>query len=177
MANRTKFNEYIDPDTLPTFLREMADAIEQGGTERFECVDDLRKFKLEGKVEFGQMKIKGKFKSDKECASEEITREGESTAPAKPKYKDLKKRMRSSFKLLLKTIHDGVMPPEEAVVSFLEDSELMVSYPGYGDEFYASYTEACEAFKAAYEAKDLDKMHETIDVLIHEKSRCHAKYD
>jgi XXXCH domain-containing protein len=53
----------------------------------------------------------------------------------------------------------------------------MVSYPGYGDEYYESYIKACEAFKAAFESGDVAKMHETIDVLVHEKSRCHAKYD
>lgn len=177
MANRVKFNEYVDPQTLPDYLRELAQAIEQGGSERFDCVEDLQKFKLSGKIEFGKLKIKGKFKSATECASEEITEEAASIPEAKPKYDVLKKRMKSSFKLLLKTIHDEEMPPEEAVRSFLEDSELMVTYPGYGDEYYESYTNACQAFKTAYEAGDMEKMHEAIDVLIHEKSRCHAKYD
>jgi len=85
--------------------------------------------------------------------------------------------MRSTFKMLVNMIHDGTVPPREAVDSFLDDSALMITYPGYGDEFYESYATACAAFKTAYEAADIEKMHETIDVLVHEKSRCHAKYD
>lgn len=95
----------------------------------------------------------------------------------KPRYSVLKKRMRSSFKMLLKMIHESQMPPAEVVKSFLEDSALMVTYPGYGDEFYDQYTEVCEQFRTAYEAQDMDAMHTAIDALIHEKSRCHAKYD
>lgn len=180
MPNGPKISRYIEPDELPAFLRELADAIENGGQGDLACIEDMAKFKIRGKAEFGQVKVKAKFKTSSECRDEAIAEEAEATGEAtvpKPKYSTLKKRMRSSFKLILKMVHDGEMPNDEAVKSFIEDSALMVTYPGYGDEFYDQYTVVCDRFEKAYEAKDMDAMHAAVDELIHEKSRCHAKYD
>lgn len=178
MPSGTKISKYIELSELPSFLRDLADAIEQGGNTEFDCVDDLAKFKIKGSNDFGKLKLKASFKTNAECkGTEAIINEDGSVVPTKPKYKDLKKRMRASFNLLLKMIHDNEMPPDEAVQSFLDDSALMVTYPGYGDEYYDEYIKVCDTFRAAYEAKDLARMHEAIDALVHEKSRCHAKYD
>ncbi|QGY41931.1 GAK system XXXCH domain-containing protein [Pseudodesulfovibrio cashew] len=175
MGNETKISRYVDQAELATFLRDLADAVESGGKDEFACVDEFSKLKISIKNEFGQLALKAKFKSALPC--DEPGAKTGSGEPAKPKYKQIKKRMRSSFKMLVKLIHEGEAPPEEAVRSFLEDSALMVTYPGYGDEYYESYSQACEAFKDAFESGDVDRMHETIDVIVHEKSRCHAKYD
>jgi XXXCH domain-containing protein len=137
-------------------------------------VDDFRKIKIAVKNEYGQIGLKAKFKAAKPCAPDVVGEDGEIV---KPKYKDLKKRMRSSFKMLVKMAHDGVMPPKEAVDAFLADSALMVTYPGYGDEYYESYSNACAELKTAFESGELARMHAAVDTLVHEKSRCHAKYD
>lgn len=180
MGNESKISKYLEFKDLPAFFRDLADAIEKGGSEEFACAEDFAKFKISGKNEFGQVAIKAKFKSAKECTADEameVVEDGVPATPAKPKYKSLKKRMKSSFKMIHRMIHDGQVPPKEAVDSFLADSVLMVAYPGYGDEYYDDYTVSCEAFKAAYESGDIARMGETIDVISHEKSRCHAKYD
>lgn len=175
MSNGTKIFKQIDPQNLPAVFRELADALEKGGEGEFACVDDFKKFKISGKLEFGQVVVKMKFKTEQECAA--ALEEGEEPgAPGKPSYKSLKKRMKSSFRMLVKMIHDGQVPPEAAVESFLEDSELMVSYEGYGDEFYASYAQVCETFRQAYASGNVDEMHKAVDKLVHEKARCHAKY-
>ena len=174
MSNDMTISKYLDPKELAAFFRELADAVENGGHDEFACVDDFRKIKIGVKNEYGQISLKAKFKAAKPCAEEPV---GEDGQPAKPKYKDLKKRMRSSFRIVLKMIHDGSVPPEEAVNAFLADSALMVAYPGYGDEYYESYTAVCAEFKAAYESGDLERMHAAVDALVHEKGRCHAKYD
>lgn len=175
MGNGTKIYKQVEQKDLPAFLRELADALEHGGTDEFACVDDFKKFKVSGEAEYGQVRLKLKFKTEQECASP-FADEGEPGAPLKPRYKDLKQHMKSSFRMLVKMIHDGDAPPKEAVDSFLKDSELMVSYTGYGDEFYETFTKACADFKAAYDSGDIAQMHTTIDVLVHEKGRCHAKF-
>lgn len=177
MSKGPKIIKHIEADGLPAYLRELAAAIESGSSEDFACIEDIEKFKIGGKLEFGKLKLKVKFKTSAECREEEVSEGADTTSDGKPKYSVLKKRMRASFNLILKTVHDGEMPPDQAVVSFLEDSALMVTYPGYGDEFYAHYTAVCDRFRSAYEAKNLEAMHEAVDELIHEKSRCHAKYD
>lgn len=169
MDNKSKIKKYIPHSELPNFFRELADAIEKGGNEKFACAEDFKQLKISAENDFGTICVKAKFKSASECVDTEIISELKSDTPIKPEYKVLKQRMKNSFKLLIKMIHDGDMPPREAVESFLDDSDLMISYPGFGDEFYSEYAKACEAFKASYDAQDMQRMHETLDVIIHEK--------
>ncbi|WP_419787161.1 GAK system XXXCH domain-containing protein [Pseudodesulfovibrio sp.] len=177
MGNNIKIQKYLDNKGLADFLRELADAVENGGKGELACLEGFREIKVGIKDEYGQLKLKAKIKPAGVCEEPETEAGENGEATGKPKYKSLKKRMKTSFRVLVKMVHDGQMPPKDAVEDFLADSALMVTYPGYGDEFYQSYTDACMAFKAAYEAGDLAKMHDTVDVLVHEKSRCHAKYD
>jgi XXXCH domain-containing protein len=175
MGNDTKIDRYTDTQGLAAFLRGLADAVEQGGGDEYACVNDFKKMKISVKREFGQIALKAKFKSASQCSAEEG---GVEAVPGGlPRYKSLKKRMKESFKIIFTMIHDGTMPPDEAVLSFLADSALMVTYPGYGDEFYPAYTEACRAFEAAYKAGDMARLNETVDALAHQKGHCHAKYD
>lgn len=172
MSNDMTIGKYLTAEELAAFFRQLADAVENGGRDEFACVDDFRKIKISVKNEYGQISLKAKFKSAGPCAPED----GDG-GTAKPKYKDLKKRMRGSFKILVKMVHDGAFPPREAVDAFLADAALMVTYPGYGDEYYESFTSVCAEFKAAHDSGDLAGMHAAVDKLVHEKSRCHAKYD
>ena len=181
MADDLKFEKYIDEKELAGFFRGLADALENGGKDEFECVDDFKKMKLSVKNEFGQISLKAKIKTNKPCETaaqaEPQTDEAGEVVPAKPKYKALKKRMKGSFRMIFKMIHDDQLPPQEAVDSFLEDSILMCTYPGKGDEFYPQYLAACEDFKKAYEAKDMAALNETVDALSFQKGHCHSKYD
>jgi len=175
MGNETKIDKCLDKQELIAFLRDLAEAVEHGGKDEFACVDDFRKLKLSVKNEFGRFSLKARFKSAAECSAEELAEGADESG--RPRYKSLKKRMRSSFRMILKLIHEGQVPPEAAMRSFLDDSALMVTYPGYGDEYYEEYTRSCEALRTAFEAGNLEAMHAAIDVIAHEKSRCHAKYD
>ena len=178
MGSDTKVTKHMEMRELPAFFRILADALERGGDAEFPDLGAFRKFKISGRHEFGQVSVKVRFKSAQECCSGDDDGVcGEPCVPGMPKYSHLKKRMKNSFRLIFKTIHDGQMPPAEAVKSFLADSELMITYPGYGDEYYAQYAEVCAAFRAAFESGDMDAMGATVDAIAHEKNRCHAKYD
>ena len=176
MSDDFKLSKYVDQKGLADFFRSLADAVEKGDADEFACIDDFKKIKIGIKNEFGQINLKARIKGGKTCEPPLEGEAGEGTR-AKPKYSTLKKRMRSSFKMLVNMIHDGNVPPREAVEAFLADSALMVTYPGYGDEYYESYTAICANFKAAFDSGDIEKMHAAVDALVHEKSRCHAKYD
>ncbi|AMK12730.1 MAG: GAK system XXXCH domain-containing protein [Pseudodesulfovibrio sp.] len=174
MSDDATISRYLESRELAEFFRNLADAVENGGQGELACVEDFSKIKIRVKKEYGQINLKAKFKTAAPCVPAVDSETGE---PAKPKYKDLKKRMRGSFRILVKMIHDGSVPPAEAVEAFLADSALMVTYPGYGDEFYEQYTAVCDEFRAAYASGDIERMHAAVDALVHEKSRCHAKYD
>ena len=178
-----KIDKFLKEDDLPEFFRQLADALENGEGGELFCAEDFRKLKITAKREYGQVSLRAKIKSTSECKSEDLEYlDGEElvpaqeAAPGKPKYRALKKRMGSSFKVLFKMIHQGKMPPREAVEEFMADSKLMVSYPGYGDPYYDQYMAACDDFAAAYEAGDLARLNETVDALVHQKGHCHAKY-
>lgn len=175
MGKEVKIEKYMDRSDLVAFFREVADAIEGGNNEELVCFEDFRKIKISIKNEFGQIAVKAKIRQEKECSTSD---EGsDAQGETKPKYKDLKKRMKRSFKMIFNMIHDGTLPPAEAVESFLIDSELMVAYPGYGDEYYEEYTKACAEFAEAYKAEDLERLKPAVDELANQKGRCHAKYD
>lgn len=92
------------------------------------------------------------------------------------KYSKLKKRMKKTFKVIKTNLSQDQLPPKEAVDSFLDDSDTMVCYPGYGDEFYLNYTKIVRSFTKAWEKKDLAALRNTAEALDESKSQCHDKY-
>lgn len=188
MSGECRIERYMPRQALPDFLRELADAVEQGGGEgEFESVGGFSKLKLSARNEFGQLSVKMKVKPPKTSrTARPFSASPESAAPeaegvpeseiAKPRYKSLKKRMKSSFKMIVKMLHQGQTPPAEAVASFLADAEVMTTYPGMGEEFYPDFTRACLEFSEAYASGDPLRMGAMADELAHQKARCHAVF-
>lgn len=170
-----KIDRFLKKEEVPDFLRELAEAMENGEGD-LGCASEFRKIKVRVKDEYGQVSLRVKIKSADECAPGfEEDAEG-SAKSSRPRYKDLKDRMGDSFKVIFKMIHQGKVPPRAAVEEFLEDSRLMVTYTGYGDPYYDVYIEACDVFARAYESGDIVELNKAVDVLVHQKGHCHAKY-
>jgi XXXCH domain-containing protein len=183
MSREAKIEKYVKPEEVPVFLRSLADAIEnvaEGENAYLSVIEGFQRLKMSIKNEFGQTSIRVKAKPPKlKEQPDELPAETDedSVLEGKPAYKKLKKRMKSAFKLIFKTIHEGNLPPDEAVKQFIEDSRLMVTYEGYGDEYYEEYSNAVDNFEKIYQSEDLEKMHEACDALNNIKAHCHAKYD
>lgn len=183
MGKETKIEKYINPDEVPAFLRSLADAIENGAEGEnayLSVLEGFERLKLSVKNEFGQTCVKIKAKPPKihKDALESPEGEGEDgQAETKPSYKKLKKRMKSSFKMIFKMVHDGNLPPAEAVEQFIADSRLMITYPGYGDEYYEEYGNAVDEFEKIFAEGNVEQIHEACDKLNSIKAHCHAKYD
>jgi len=92
------------------------------------------------------------------------------------KYSSLKKRMQKYFKALRESVANGAMPSREIVAVFLEDSEKMVEYQGYGDEFYPEYVMVCAKLREAVDADDLQLVASVVEELAQAKKRCHDVY-
>lgn len=176
MSEDYKLIQQMNRKDVADYLRTLADSLDVGGRDEFACLDDFHKIKVKIKNDYGQLTLKASIRSTRPCEPPRYNENGEQVE-VKPGYSDLKKRMRSSFRVLVNMIHDGKTPPREAVDDFLADSALMVTYPGYGDEYYDEYIRVCDQFRDAYESGDMDRMHAAVDALVHEKSRCHARYD
>ncbi len=96
--------------------------------------------------------------------------------PAKPKYKALKKRMKSTFGRIGDSLAEDRLPDGETVTAFLTDSKLMVTYPGYGDPFYGDYSEACRRLASAFDDRRWGAFKEAYLALRRLKSDCHDRF-
>jgi len=163
------------------FFREMADCIEgkefQNKVLPKDDISGFKKIKIEAKKEekdiFSlKMKIKCKDKSEK-IGKIFVT---DSNIKKRPSYKDVKKRMKKSFKEISHSLTKDSFPSEEIIKLFLSDSELMISYPKDGDEYYADYERACNELKESFEKRDLDSCKTKCYELNQIKTVCHNKY-
>jgi XXXCH domain-containing protein len=166
--------KYMSREDLPGFFREFADALEGGSGDEFACAETFAKLKIRVREEYGRFSVRVKFKPAGDC--DQPVPASQAAAAPRPGYSTLKKRMKQSFGMIFKMIHQGELPPREAVDDFLAQSALMVTYEGYGDEAYDDYARACAEFSAAYEAADMDALNRTVDLLVHQKAHCHARH-
>ena len=195
-----KFKSQMDRPQLAALLRQVADALEGRDAIDLKPLDgafkEFSKASLKIKQKADRLAVKIKVESPSmippasASAYPESDKAPANPAPhhrvadsagltkekAKPKYKDLKKSMKSSFKHIRESLAANQVPAPEIVESFLHDSKLMISYPGNGDEHYQAYFEACSRFSAAYVTGDLAALKEHTEVLNQIKSDCHKRY-
>ena len=93
-----------------------------------------------------------------------------------PRYKSLKKRMKSSFKLIVMSLRAGQIPTPDAVASFIADSRVMIRFPGKGDAFYPAYDAEVDRFAAAAAAGDVAAMTASAAALDRMKKECHSRH-
>ena len=170
----SKISKIVTPEELATAFRELADSLEGKDAAGMPDLKDFSKIKIGVKNDYGQITLKVKVKSEACEVCEECGEPLAGPGPeGKPKYKSLKKRMKSSFKVISSAVNQAVMPPQAAIEAFIADSRLMITYPGYGDEFYAAYDKAVDDFETAVAAGDMAAMHAAVHELNHQKSVCH----
>ncbi|MBU1612444.1 MAG: GAK system XXXCH domain-containing protein [Proteobacteria bacterium] len=171
MKHDTILGKLISREELPSFFRQLADALETGVADgEFVCVEDFAKLKISVSNDYGQLILKMKTSSREPCAPEaEI-------APTPVDFKSLKKRMKASFGLIFKLLHAQRMPPKDAMTSFLADSARMITLPGHGDEDYPDYARACDGLAAAFATGDLEAVTQAAHEIASLKGHCHSRY-
>ena len=194
-----KFKKKMDAAELAALLRDIADQLE--GSEKInnhalsQAFIDFNKASLKLKRKSDSLSVKVKVetqpqldessKTDIRPATKAIARPTTDKVPEpsytsdkieKPKYKTLKKRMKSSFKLIREALESNQMPMAAILESFIRDSELMVTYPGYGDEYYEAYRNLCSRFSEACSKGDLGALKSLTIELNQMKSDCHKRY-
>jgi XXXCH domain-containing protein len=183
MGKGKKYQEVMTSVQAADFLRTLANQLEGkesvGEEPLIERLGDLRKFSISFKrdVESDQISVKMKSKYYPyviEGAKEEIV--SETDTRTKPKYTDLKKRMKESFKEVFKSLSTGAFPSEQAVDSFLNGARLMVTYPDRGDEHYEAFSNACAQLQEAFVKRDLAQCQEISKELNRMKTECHSDH-
>jgi XXXCH domain-containing protein len=95
---------------------------------------------------------------------------------AERKYRPLKKRLKKTFKKIKGCLERNELPPHSLIDEFMAEASVMVSYPGFGDEHYQDFTEACVALKKASDAKDLGLFAERLTHISRLKKECHQRF-
>ena len=92
------------------------------------------------------------------------------------RYKDLKKRMKQTFKHIGLALAAGQAPDAGVLADFIADSRRMTTYPGQGDAFYPAYNAAVDRLEAAATSGDLAAMTKTVAALGRMKKECHSRH-
>ena len=95
---------------------------------------------------------------------------------AEQKYRPLKKRLKRSFKKLKERVEKNELPPRDIIENFMAEAAVMVSYPGFGDEHYQDFKEACAALRKASEAGDFALFSEKLSNISRLKKECHGRF-
>jgi XXXCH domain-containing protein len=178
MGSREKITELIVTEhQAAEFLRELADKFDRTPIKEENWLGadltDFRKIKINIEKERGRIFLAVKIKSADQPKAKPLS---ENKTGKLPDYKKLKKRMKNTFKEIRRHLSDGVLPSAKMTEIFFRDSELMVTYPNCGEEYYAEYKKCCAEFQNAFERGDLAACRTKSEEISRIKSDCHKKY-
>jgi len=78
------------------------------------------------------------------------------TGDETPSFKELKKRLKTSAKYIQQSLERHILPPSEAVDSFLNDAKEMSEHIQGAPDDYAAFINLCAVFKDAIDSEDKD---------------------
>lgn len=176
MAPKLKHNWKLSRSEAADLMRKLADTLEQDSDDLSEygiSLAELVKFKI--KVDLGQddtLEVKFTGKGLKVCGADDSCGSG----VVCESYSKLKKRMQVYFKAMRESVARAEMPSREIVSVFLSDSETMMTYSGYGDEFYPAYADLCVRLRTAFDEENLAETTSLVNEMAQAKKTCHARY-
>ncbi len=96
---------------------------------------------------------------------------------AEHKYRPLKKRLRGFYNKIKAALNRGTLPNSAILSDFMALTQIMVSYPGFGDDYYDYFRKSCLAFEKACRENDLSKAQEAFSTIMQLKHDCHHRDD
>lgn len=184
MKKETKIEKTLDAAQVAEFLNCLGMAIVGNGDPS--CIDhgfsvdnfDKVKVTLEREGAIYSLKVKIKA-TGRGVANRTMPPVAENTGAGdavKGTYKELKMRMKGCFVEIKRLLGQGEAPSSELLRRFLEDSQLMTSFPGMGDEYYEPYQQCCRQFAQACASGDIEAMRTALVAIEAQKKSCHAQY-
>jgi XXXCH domain-containing protein len=184
MTLEKKYKKNFSADQLAGYLRQLA-ALIDGSTDR--NADDLEGVRM-GNIQSIKLKIKRysagysvklKVKSDKKeiSDSKETPPVSDILGPADVAitFKQLKKRMKSSFKLINENLVADRFPDRAVVDGFLKDVDRMSRFPDQCGERYAEFNRVCDDLLHAFENEDLSALRGRCTDVKQLRNVCHRK--
>ncbi|HFQ81734.1 MAG TPA: GAK system XXXCH domain-containing protein [Desulfobacterales bacterium] len=95
---------------------------------------------------------------------------------AEQKFRPLKHQLQKVFKELRFSILDNKPPAATQVIEFIQLTEIMISYPGFGDENYADFLAACRQLGRLTPDTPLPVWRQHLDAVAAQRSRCHQSF-
>ncbi len=185
---KRKYELMLTREEVPGFFEKLAAGMREGVMAVGDVALDLEDFSsfevsLKAKGGEGVDGVKAKLKVKHEAPEHAVGCECETCAAgetmprdAKPKYKTLKKRMKSDFKAIRQALQQGVMPAQALADAFIADSKVMCEYPGKGDEYYQAYLQDTAAFERAMAGGSVEAARQAVELLTQRMKECHDKY-
>lgn len=95
---------------------------------------------------------------------------------AEYKFRPLKKQLRKQIKLIGQAVDSEQLPSKNSLEEFLDLVRVMISYPGFGDDYYEEFLATCLDLQNAFKRKDKELFKKTYARVIFLRNRCHKKY-
>ncbi|MDY6906567.1 MAG: GAK system XXXCH domain-containing protein [Thermodesulfobacteriota bacterium] len=171
-----KIEKTVSMADLPDLFRGLA-ARFSGNVDAEEFWPDfetIRKLKIEIKKAADGVVVC--YKAKREPAAPSDKGDEAPSGEDKESYKQLKKRMKGSFKAIRKSLEQEALPDQETVDAFVKDSYEMMAFNGKGDAYYKTYKKAVDEFKKVYKQADVALLRTSLDNLEDVKNKSHDIY-
>ena len=190
-SKKQKFAHELTPEAAAHYLRQLADALDQGRVKINQTDQELEgvigvKGSVRNKAGRTALRLKLKFTGISELTADEAVMveeadaaiESETASPDEPEtsYKKLKKRMSRRLRALSKQAEEGVMPGLEDVEAFYTDCRAMTGFPGLGDEYYDRFNEGARVMLEEAKSGRPEGLGQALEALKAMRKECHSLY-
>jgi XXXCH domain-containing protein len=169
-------------EEVSRYLRDLSDQLAEAGAEDEDdqsvgaSLADFHKIKLSLKKDPETDEVRVKMKVTYPDNSNGQGNGDKAKKKVKKQYKALKKRMKKTFKEMAEFSADQTFPDREAFNGFISDCRLMVSYHGFGDEYYDAYMKAVYAMVEAFDRQDTAGFWRQFAEVDRIRADCHDRY-
>jgi XXXCH domain-containing protein len=183
MTSKKKFKNDYTSNQLSEFLRNIAAQIDGTSIENSDdegyCFDNFMSITLKIKRRPSGYSVKIKVKTESsefiESKKKESGTDDWDVSNGEISFKHLKKRMKSSFKLINKDLIAGRLPNRAIVESFKEDTDLMGRFPKKCGDPYPEFKKACDGLLDAVDNTDFDALGNCYAELKRLRNECHRR--
>lgn len=172
-TKKTKIEFAAGPTEMRDILARLGKALETGVLDFTDTpvdVSDFSTVKLTIKRDEDGCRVAVRIKHDSPAES------GTDDSSGLPKYKSLKKSMKKPWKDLLEVAAAGQLPDSALLREFLDDCELMMSFPDEGEEYYAAFKATMQDVQAAAASGDAEAFSQALGRMDVVKKQCHDEY-
>ena len=183
MTSKKKYKNYYTSKQLSEFFRNIAAQFDGTSIENIndqsQGFGDFTSITLKIKRQPSGYSVKVKVKTEStDIDIEEKTgshSDNQHGPGEEASFKHLKKKMKSTFKLINKDLIAGRIPSREIVESFVTDTDTMGRFPNKCGDPYSEFKKTGDMLLDAVDRSDLDSLRESYANLKRLRNECHQR--